>query len=70
MDYMQGNKGLDAKTPNLPEGKVSVEQIMSLCQALGYFPSGTLYFSAVHISSLVMLRKESRVLTPLLNGTY
>ncbi len=45
MDYVQGNKGLDAKTPNLPEGKVSVEQIMSLCQALGYFPSGRLYFS-------------------------
>ncbi len=42
MDDVQGNKGYDAKTPSLPEGKVSVEQIMSLCQALGYFPAGRL----------------------------
>ena len=45
MDDVQGNKGYDAKTPSLPEGKVSVEQIVSLCQALGYFPAGRLYFS-------------------------
>ena len=51
MDDVQGNKGLDAKTPNLPEGKVSVEQIMSLCQALGYFPSGGLFLHCTHLTA-------------------
>ena len=37
---VQGKKqGVDASL-HLLEGKVGVDQIMSLCQALGYFPTG------------------------------
>ena len=38
---MQGDKKLDLATSHLVEGKVAVEQIKGLCQALGYFPAGT-----------------------------
>jgi len=39
-DAMQGVKTVDLVSFHQVEGKISVEQIMGLCQALGYFPSG------------------------------
>lgn len=37
--FVQGKQGVDASL-QLLEGKLGVDQIMSLCQALGYFPTG------------------------------
>ena len=39
---MQGGKKQDLDKMQLLEGRISVDSIPGLCQALGYFPSGTL----------------------------
>ena len=38
---MQSSKSLDVEVSCLVGGKVSVDQIISLCQSLGYYPAGT-----------------------------
>ena len=63
LHFLQGNKGQDAAGLQLLEGKISVAQILSLCQALGYFPTGVAPVDGTCISVFALRRLGQARLT-------